>query len=216
MNVMSDLQAWLAATGLARARGVFVTATDTGVGKTWVGRQVIGALRTHGLDVVARKPVESGWNAVDMTTTDAWQLGQAAGNDPAQVCPYHFHAPLSPPRAAALEGVTLNIATLQQACWAGVTGQQYLLVEGAGGFYSPLAADGLNADLAVALGLPVLLVTEDRVGCLSPVLLSLEAAQRRGLQIAGIALNRRNPPPFGMDNAADLQAFTTIPLWQTA
>lgn len=215
-NVVTDEQAWLAATGIARARGVFITATDTGAGKTWVSRRLIVALRANGLEVVARKPVESGWNAADVTTTDAWQLAQAADIDPVQVCRYHFHAPLSPPRAAAQEGVTLSIATLAQACWVGVTDQQYVLVEGAGGFYSPLAADGLNADLAVALGLPVLLVTEDRVGCLNPVLLSLEAAQRRGLQIAGIVLNRRTPPPAGMDNAADLRAFTSVPLWQTA
>ena len=214
-DAVTDEQAWLVATGIAFARGIFVTATDTGAGKTWVSRRLIAALRANGLDVVVRKPVESGWNALDVTTTDAWQLAQAAGIDPAQVCRYHFHAPLSPPRAAAQEGVTLSIATLVQACWADVADQQYVLVEGAGGFYSPLAADGLNADLAVALGLPVLLVTEDRVGCLSPVLLSLEVAQRRGLQVAGIVLNRRSPAPVGMDNAADLRAFTCIPVWQT-
>lgn len=215
-TVFTDERAWLAATGIAYARGVFVTATDTGVGKTWVSRRVITVLREQGLAVVARKPVESGWNTADVTTTDAWQLAQAAGIEPEQVCRYHFEASLSPPRAAAQVGVTLSIAMLVQACCSGLTNQHYVLVEGAGGLYSPLAMDGLNADLAVALGLPVLLVAEDRVGCLNAVLLSLEAAQRRGLQVAGIVLNRREPPPAGMDNAADLRAFTAIPLWQTA
>jgi dethiobiotin synthetase len=81
----------------------------------------------------------------------------------------------------------------------------FLLVEGAGGFYSPLAENGLNADLAMALQLPVLLVADDKLGTLSQVLLNVEAIQMRGMQLAGVVINAVNEKRNEyMDNAADL------------
>jgi len=93
---------------------------------------------------------------------------------------------------------------------------QFLYVEGAGGFYSPLATDGLNADLAQALELPVLVVAEDRVGCINHVLLTCEALERRGLELAGVILNLRQPTPAGMDNASDLQPLLRAPVLRLA
>lgn len=207
------MESWLQQQGLAVGRGWFVTGTDTGVGKTYVGVRLIQALRALGRVVLARKPVESGW-ADDVTQTDAWQLAQAAGGLPlAEVCPYRFRAALAPPRAAALEGQALRLAQLQAACPATWDASQFLHVEGAGGFYSPLTQDGLNADLAVALGLPVLLVAEDRLGCLNHVLLTAEAIQRRGLVLAAVILNPRvAQQPAGMDNLADLQSHLAVPV----
>ena len=90
----------------------------------------------------------------------------------------------------------------------------FTLVEGAGGFYSPLAENGLNADLAVALQLPVLLVADDRLGALSQVLLNVEAIQMRGLPLAGVVLNQldgdRNDH---MDNSADLRERLDCPVF---
>ncbi|MBJ6611527.1 MAG: dethiobiotin synthase [Candidatus Thiothrix moscowensis] len=206
--------AWLTQTGLLQAPGLFMTGTDTGVGKTWVGIRLIQVLRQHGLEIAPRKPAESGW-AEDVTQTDTWQLAQAAGADPQQVCANRLQAALAPPRAARLAGKTLTLGGLAAACLAHVQAGQFLFVEGAGGFYSPLAEDGLNADLAEWLGLPVILVTEDRVGCLNHVLLTIEAAQRRNLTVAGIILNRQQASvPAGMDNLADLRERCSIPLLQ--
>lgn len=218
--IMSTLAHWLEDSGVASAAGVFVTGTDTGVGKTHVGVQLIHTLRVLGHEVIPRKPVESGW-ADDIRATDAWQLAQAAGlvaegGQHARildsVCPHRFKAALSPPRAAALEGRELCLLDVAAACPVKWPDRQYLYVEGAGGFYSPLAQDGLNADLAQTLGLPVVVVAEDRVGCLNHILLVAEAVKQKGLQLAGVILNRRQPAPAGMDNLADLQARLAAPV----
>jgi dethiobiotin synthetase len=94
-----------------------------------------------------------------------------------------------------------------------VTETDFLLVEGAGGFYSPLAAGVLNADLAVALSLPVLLVTADRLGTIGHTLLAVEAIKRRGLTLAGVVLNQVAPAVDPqMDNAAELSRWLGEPV----
>lgn len=196
-------------------QGVFVTATDTDAGKTWVSTRALLALRHNGYKVQARKPIESGWGQLTLGNSDTGQLAHAAGIPPEQVCHYRLQAALSPPRAALLENKHITLTDLQQSCLMGVHEGKFLLVEGAGGFYSPIASDGLNADLAQRLGLPLLLVAPDRVGCLNHLLLTLEAAQRRHIAIAAIILNRRYPAPAGMDNAADLRQLTAIPIIET-
>lgn len=205
---------WLQATRLEQLPGWFVTGTDTGVGKTYVGLRLLASLRALGREVVVRKPVESGWRE-PLEQTDAWQLAHAAGNLPlAEVCPYRFSAALAPSRAAALQGDRLTLAQLQATCPSTWDVQQFLHVEGAGGFYSPLAVDGLNADLAQRLGLPVLLVAADRLGCLNHILLVAEAVQARDLTLAGVILNPLPDysAPTGMDNLTDLQAYLNVPL----
>lgn len=197
--------------------GLFVTGTDTDIGKTWVGTRIVRALCESGIHVTPRKPVESGW-ADDIRNTDTYKLAEAAGLDTTQttlidqVCPNHFAAPLSPPRAAQLEGQTLTVDTLATQCQQGVKAGDFIYVEGAGGVYSPIATDGLNADLAARLALPVILVTEDRVGCINHVLLAVEAIERRDLTLAGIVLNPKTPQPDHMDNLHDLQTLLTIPV----
>ena len=107
------------------------------------------------------------------------------------------------------------MAQVHTACMQGIEAQDFLLVEGAGGFYSPLCEDGLNADLAECLALPVLLVVADRLGCINHCLLSLEAIARHGLSVQAIVLNQTQPPapePTVMDNAADLAQCCDAPL----
>lgn len=202
---------WLERTSLTSSAGVFMTGTDTGIGKTWIGVRLISLLRAIGKEVLPRKPVESGW-AEDITRTDTWKLAQAAAANPDEVCRYRLSTPVSPPRAARLEGEILILTGLVEACYFGLQPGQFLFVEGAGGFYSPIAEDGLNADLAGLLGLPLLIVAEDRVGGINHVLLTIEAAERRGLKIAGIILNQKMAAPAGMDNLADLREQSNIPI----
>lgn len=203
---------WLTASGVNTARGIFMTGTDTGVGKTWVGIQLITCLRALGREVMVRKPVESGW-ADDIQQTDAWQLAQAAGQAFDQrICPYHFSAALAPPRAAQLAGESVSLQQLAAACPTYWEPHQFLHVEGAGGFYSPIADDGLNADLAQRLGLPVIVVAEDRLGCINHVLLTVAAVQQRGLTLAGVILNARTHRVNGMDNAQDMCQYLDVPI----
>ena len=193
--------------------GYFITGTDTGVGKTRVGTALAHAFARRGLDVRVRKPVESGCIDLDgsLYPQDADALRRASTTrEPLDaVCRYRLRAPVSPERAAALEGVALDLDALRAACVEG-TGGDVRLVEGAGGFYSPVATGALNADLAVALGLPVVLVAADRLGTLNHCLLTLEAISRRGLDVAAIVLSCAQPLAGdpGMDNAADLARWT--------
>jgi dethiobiotin synthetase len=85
-------------------------------------------------------------------------------------------------------------------------------VEGAGGFYSPIAHDGLNADLAQKLNLPIILISENRLGCINHILLIAEAIAHRQLNLAGVILNTIQPLPNTMDNAADLANYLTAPI----
>ena len=196
--------------------GLFVTGSDTGVGKTFVSCGLLALWRQQGLAPQPRKPVESGCplRAGEYFPEDGAALAAAAGLPPqalATVTPWRFPDALAPDQAAAHQGVSLTVADLAGACAA--DGDGPLLVEGAGGFYSPLCSDGLNADLAEALGLPVLLVAEDRLGVLNTCLLTLEALARRGLPLAGIVLNRRRADADPrLDNAAALAVRTPAPI----
>lgn len=174
------------------SKGIFITGTDTDVGKTWVGCQIIEALQQQGHDLAPRKPVESGWHK-DITQTDAWKLATAANKQQQLeiICPNRFTAPISPARAALLEKRERSILQLKQQCLETLHSKQILYVEGAGGFYSPLCKDGLNADLCVALNLAVIVIAEDKLGCINHVLLTVEAIKQRGLTLACIILNQR-------------------------
>lgn len=191
-------------------KGIFTTANDTNVGKTWIGWQLVAELIRLEVSVKARKPIESGWpNANDINKTDAWKLASAMAQETALdiVCPNRFSAALSPDRAAMLEGKKISLEQLKQDCMYQIEGTDFLYVEGAGGFYSPIASDGLNADLAESLGLPILLVIENRLGCINQTLLNVEAIKNRGLKLGAIALNQVNPSEeiVSMDNLTDIQ-----------
>ena len=198
-------------------QGVFITGTSTEVGKTFVGVAIARALTQRKIKVMPRKPVESGCPEQDgeLVPQDASALKEAAEYQGAlsDVCPNRFEPPISPVRAAQLANKTLSTEQLLNTCLQG-SEQGFVLVEGAGGFYSPLAENGLNADLAVALQLPVILVAEDKLGALNQVLLNVEAIQMRGLQIAGVVLNALDEHQNEhMDNAADLRERIDCPVF---
>lgn len=196
--------------------GVFVTGTDTGVGKTVVACSLIRALQRAGRTVAARKPVESGCSrrGSELHPADGLALARAAGEreDLETVTPLRLARAISPERAARLENVDVTIDRLASAVRAGAA-EDYRVAEGAGGFLSPLALDGTNADLAVELGLPVLVIAADRLGCINHVLLTLEAIERRGLRAVAVVVNAASPDGApGCANAEDLEARLDIPV----
>ncbi len=198
-------------------QGVFITGTNTGVGKTHIGTGIARALHQQNIRVIPRKPIESGCAMIDgeLVPHDAQALKEAAhySGPLAEVCPYRFEPPISPVRAAHLANKVLTTEQLVNNCLHG-SENGFVLVEGAGGFYSPLSEDGLNADLAVALQLPVLLVAADALGVLNQVLLNIEAIKMRGLTLAGVVLNRIQPEHDPrMDNAADLREHLGKPVF---
>lgn len=202
--------------GLPTAKGLFITGTDTGVGKTFIGAGLARALHERGLNVQPRKPAESGCPTLGgkLCPADgmAYHVAVKATVPLEVITPYRFAAALAPPQAARLEQQALTLDQLQHAVLDKTGDDDFLLVEGAGGFYSPLADDGLNADLAARLQLPVLLVAANRLGCINHILLSLEAAERRRLAVSHIVLSGGGDDFVGQHNLAALTALTDIPL----
>ena len=198
-------------------QGVFITGTNTDVGKTYIATRIARQLSERGIKVIPRKPIESGCTRQDgeLIPNDAVALQEAASyeGDLSDICPYRFEPPISPVRAALLANQVLSTEQLVSICLQG-SEKGYTLVEGAGGFYSPLAENGLNADLALALQLPVILVASDSLGVLSQVILNVEAIQTRGLQVAGVILSdMENHNDENMDNSADLREYLDCPIY---
>ena len=197
--------------------GVFITGTDTGIGKTVIACHLIKALEETGLKVAVRKPVESGCSIGEhgLIAEDAVRLASASVSAPSieQVCLYRYKAETSPQRAAMLAGTTHTIAQLADCCRYE---KQFVVVEGAGGLLSPIAADGLNVDLISTLGFPAIIVSPDRLGCINHILLTLEALAARQLKAIAVVLNRMHPQAdeSELDNACELSVWTNVPIIQ--
>jgi len=193
-------------------RGLFITGTDTGVGKTEVACALVSGGRAAGLDVGAMKPAQSGVGPGEVG--DAERLRQAAGGgDPIQlVCPYQFGPPLAPGVAARLAGVEISLPRLVEIARALASRHAALVVEGAGGLLVPLTPSQTFADLAVALELPVLVVARAGLGTVNQTALTLEALRTRDLAVAGVVLNRTGPDddPSVPYNAAEIERLTGV------
>lgn len=192
--------------------GVFVTANNTDAGKTWIGSRLLSELLNQNISVQVRKPVESGWPSnSDLSSTDAFKLAQSINklDELDIICPNRFTAAIAPDRSAMLEGKTLSVTQLYEDCTHKLVETDFLYVEGAGGFYSPICEGGLNADLAEALQLPILLIVANRLGCINQALLNIEAIANRGLKLSAIVLNstEASKADIGMDNLSDIQKW---------
>jgi dethiobiotin synthetase len=186
-------------------RGLFITGTDTGVGKTLVTAALLRALAGLGMRVLAMKPVAAGAELRDgiWVNEDVALLRAAAEVDvPADLInPYLFREAVAPHIAAERKGVRIELPRIVDA-FERLCGQaDWVLVEGVGGFLVPLGPQQDMADLAMALGLPVVLVVGMRLGCLNHALLSAEAIQRRGLTLAGWVANRIDPDMAAYDES---------------
>jgi dethiobiotin synthetase len=172
------------------ARGFFVSGTDTDVGKTVVGCALVRGLRSAGIDVGVMKPFETGVDP-DRGPLDAIALSTAAGDpDPLDlVCPIRFALPAAPNVAAAAEGRTVDLEIVRQVYTELSARHEFMVVEGAGGLLVPTTDTATMADLALDLGLPVLIVARGRLGTINHTRLSVEEALRRGLDLVGVAIS---------------------------
>lgn len=176
--------------------GLFVTGTDTGVGKTAVTVAIVRQLvRDRGLRVGVYKPVSSGVDPGRFAESDAARLWEAAGRPLSveAVCPQMFAAAISPPRSARAEGRRVDEQLLRDGFDAWRDASDIVIVEGAGGLLSPLGDTLLNADLALDLGLPLVVVDAARLGSIGRTLAIVEAAAARGLRLAAVVLSQVEP-----------------------
>jgi dethiobiotin synthetase len=175
--------------------GIFVTGTDTGVGKTRIATALLRALAGAGVRAVGMKPVAAGFEPSGNVNADVIALRDAGNVDaPREDCnPYAFADAVAPHLAAASEGVDIALPVIVAAARRLLAQADALVVEGAGGALVPLDATLDMLDIAGALRLPVLLVVGMRLGCLNHALLTALALQRRGLALAGWVANELPP-----------------------
>jgi len=173
------------------SRGVFVTGTDTGVGKTLVAAALARHLRGRNLDVGVMKPVETGVTDPGRPGPDAALLQWAAccADDPALIAPYRLRAPLAPALAAEEESVRVDLAHIVEAVRSMSDRHDFTIVEGAGGLMVPLVGGLLVADLVLQLGLPLLVVCRPGLGTINHTLLTVHAARTMGIPLAGFIIN---------------------------
>ena len=190
------------------ARGLFITGTGTGVGKTYVGALVARALRDAGQRVGVYKPVASGCEirGGNLVSPDAIALWEAAGRPGTleQVCPQMFAAPLAPHLAARAEGRLVDREQLRNGIRFWRDSSDVVIVEGAGGLMSPICDDDYNADLAAEFGYPLVVVAANVLGTINATLQTLIVAgswnqrvgssQSKTLSVAGVVLNSPSPP----------------------
>jgi dethiobiotin synthetase len=195
----------------------FVSGTDTGVGKTTVACGLAAAFRQRGIRVGVMKPAETGCELRDgeMTALDAVALSRAAAsNAPLEfICPHRYPSPLAPAAAAETDGLEPpDLGRIRSAFERLAADSDVMLVEGAGGIAVPLTWRENYADLALDLGLELILVVANRLGCINSTLLSLDYAARRGMPIKGYILNDADGArsPASLTNARSLERLTPV------
>lgn len=197
--------------------GIFVTGTDTGIGKTWISLALITAFQARGLATIGMKPVAAGCESTadGLRNDDALRLQRAGSVSlPYEwINPFAYEPPVSPHAAAAAVGRPIDLAAIALA-YAHLAGQaDEVVVEGVGGWYAPLGEAITVADLAGRLALPVVLVVGMRLGCLNHALLTARAIQADGLTLAGWVANQVDPAMAALDqNVAYLRAHLGAPL----
>ena len=203
--------------------GLFITGTDTGVGKTYVAALIARSLAASGRRVGVYKPAASGClrdARGRLVSEDAVALWEAAGrpDDLEHVCPQCFAAPLAPHVAARAEGREIDAGLLRSGLDYWRSRSEIVLVEGAGGLMSPLGDNEYVADLAWDLGFPLIVVLRNILGTINATLQTLITASvyRGGLKVAGLVLDHPAPPSAGdislATNRTELAARCTAPL----
>ncbi|MBN1912301.1 MAG: dethiobiotin synthase [Pirellulales bacterium] len=209
--------------------GLFITGTDTEVGKTYVAAMIAQSLREEGHRVGVYKPAASGCRRVDgrLVADDAVALWEAAGRPGTleQVCPQCFEAPLAPHLAAEAEGRQLDPELLCSGLEPWRDTSDVILVEGIGGLMCPLGDTLYVADLAADFGFPLIVVSLNVLGTINHTLQTLLAAEHHHpkLLVAGIVLNDPAPRPDDTSrstNASEIARHVSIPIlaemaWQS-
>ncbi len=211
----------------------FVTGTDTNVGKTLISCALLQCFASQGLRVIGMKPVAAGGSLRSNGDTPDVPLAGVAGIDESGwhedvkllneasnvqaenllINPYHFASAIAPHLAAQQENIRIDLNHIVTSFHALQAGADVVIVEGAGGFIVPLNDTQDSGDLAVQLGLPVILVVGMRLGCLNHALLTVQAIASRGLTLAGWVANCVDENmAMRAANIAALQQRITAPL----
>lgn len=190
---------------------LLITGTDTGIGKTWVGRALGHALSAAGRRVVAIKPVETGCDDATTRLEDGALLAAATGQAEPRAALHRLPAPVAPALAAEAAGVTIDFDALVLRLESLGAGAEVVLVEGAGGLLTPVTWEWTVVELARAIGAAALVVGSDRLGTINHTLLILSALELAGLEVTGVALTAPEAPDASTGtNAAAIARLTGL------
>jgi dethiobiotin synthetase len=180
-----------------KSQALFITGTDTSVGKTLVSVSFVKALVRHGFRVAVMKPIASGSESTPdgLRNADALALAEASNVVVPYTAlnPYCFEPAISPHIAAEEAQIDVDLTLIKNRFEALTSGADFVVVEGAGGWYAPISQTRSMADLPRSLGIPVLLVVGLRLGCLNHALLSRQAIEASGVEWAGWVANSIDP-----------------------
>jgi dethiobiotin synthetase len=194
---------------MSMTRGIFITGTDTGVGKTVVAAALALQMKRQGLAVGVMKPVESGVSKSGLARSDAARLQSIAESDDAlgAICPFQFELPVAPLAAAQAERRHIDVGTIRKIYRLLRDRYEYMVIEGVGGVHVPLAGKTELIDLIAQLKLPVVVVGRAGLGGINHALLTIESLRRRRISIAALMLNETRPSRSKLDR---LQERTTV------
>ncbi|MFA4901122.1 MAG: dethiobiotin synthase [Desulfobaccales bacterium] len=204
---------------LPKVKGMFITGTDTDVGKTWVAAGLTAILKERGLNAVYFKPIQSGCPIQEgrLIPTDARLAREVAGlTEPLEVLtPISLRLPLAPGVAAAQAGVEVGLERIAAGIRDLASRYEFLVVEGAGGLYVPLIGTHfLVLDLIQWLGLPLAVVAKSGLGTINHTVLTVKAALAAGIKVAGVILNRYPEKPGLAEetNPGVIAALSGVPI----
>ncbi len=208
----------------ARARGLFITGTDTEVGKTVIAGGIARVLKDKGQEVGVFKPVASGCRSDrgGLVSPDAEFLAHCADSPETldQICPVRFREPLAPEVAVQRGAEPIELEIIRTYYNRLAAGKEVMIVEGIGGLLVPLSQELLVADLAGQMDLPLLIVAKPALGTINHTLLTIEAARARGLRVAGIVINSyvadtasvaEETNPAAIERASGVKVLAIVP-----
>ena len=210
--------------GFAQARGLFVTGTDTEVGKTVIAGGIARILKEQGQRVGVFKPIASGCriDRQGLVSQDAEFLAHCADSQEPleQICPVRYREPLAPEVAVQRGARPIDLKSVQTYYNRLVADKDVVIVEGIGGLLVPLAKGFSVADLAAQMGLPLLIVAKPGLGTINHTLLTVEVARSRGLRLAGVVINSyvadtaslaEETNPAAIERASGLKVLAIVP-----
>ena len=202
--------------------GFFITGTDTDIGKTVVTACLTTLFKSQDMDVGVMKPIETGVDPAcsSSANSDAKFLMESSSSTDAEeeVCPYRLKTPASPYQAAQIAGIQIQPSTIIEKFKVLRSRHRMMMVEGIGGILVPITYKCSVADLALEIGLPLIIVSRLRVGTLNHTLLTINAAQQYGLKIKGIILNQHEAGGLNdieIKQGELIEEFSNIPILGT-
>lgn len=197
-------------------KGFFITATDTGVGKTIITGGLAGALRQRGYSLGVYKPAQSG-HLVQHPEGDAARLKGLSGVEDLleHICPYAVEEPLAPLLALRRAGRSITMKDLEEGLHQVQEKHEWVLVEGAGGLAVPYVEDGLVVDVAVQFTMPLIIVARPNLGTINHTLLTIAYARQHGLQVAGVVISGYEEKEAGIveqTNPGLIEEYSGVPV----